>query len=348
MWIALGILALVLLALPRVGLVEVIRRWRRKVGREQIEDALKHLLELEYRGRRASFSSLQGTLRKSDAALMRLVDHMQRQGLLRAQDREFHLTPDGERVAIQVVRAHRLWERYLADEARLPLKRLHREAERHEHALSADDIDRLAASLGHPTTDPHGDPIPTREGYIAPAEGTPLTDWPIGTRSRIVHLEDEPPLAYAQIVAEGLRVGQRVRVLDTTSDRITLGDGQREYRLAPAVAANVFVTGVESADAQDPDVMPLSELPPGTDAEVVLLDEACQGFTRRRLLDLGFTPGTTISADLTTFAGDPRAYRVRGSLVALRADQASHIMVRVRKDSTSSAVGQTLKSGVSA
>lgn len=324
----LGLIALVLLALPRYGLLSQITQQRRLRRRAQIEDTLKHLLDQESRGRRASFSSIAGTLRLGDSALMTLLGHMESQGLLRSQGQEFLLTTEGERLAIHVVRAHRLWERYLADEARLPLKRVHSEAERREHGISAPELDRLEAALGHPTQDPHGDPIPTREGYIAPVEGRPLTDWPMGTTGRVVHLEDEPPLSYAQIVAEGLQIGQVVRIVELSAARIVLTDGRREYRLAPAVASNVFVTAEAAESLPSPDVLPLSALGDDAEAEIVSLNDACQGYTRRRLLDLGFTPGTRLKADLTTFAGDPRAYRVRGTLVALRRDQASQILVR--------------------
>jgi Fe2+ transport system protein FeoA len=75
-------------------------------------------------------------------------------------------------------------------------------------------------------------------------------------------------------------------------------------------------------------VMPLSELPDKTQGEVVALDEACQGFTRRRLLDLGMTPGAKLSPEMRNFAGDPRAYRVRGTLIALRREQAAQIWVK--------------------
>ena len=324
----LGLAVAVALFAPGFGLVGLLGQRRRNRRREQVEDALKHLLEEEYRRRRATYSSIAGALRLSDAAVMALLNQMQSQGLVKAQALEFHLTPAGERLALQVVRAHRLWERYLVDEARLPLKRVHREAERREHAMSVEEVDRLAASLGHPTRDPHGDPIPTKEGFLAPSEGVPLTDWPVATTGRIVHLEDEPPLSYAQIVAEGLSVGQFVRVLETTPERITLSDGSRDYRLAPAVAANVFVADVVDDDATLADVVALSALPEGAEAEVVGLNDTCQGFTRRRLLDLGFTPGARLRADLATFVGDPRAYRVRGTLIALRRDQASLILVR--------------------
>ncbi len=72
----------------------------------------------------------------------------------------------------------------------------------------------------------------------------------------------------------------------------------------------------------------LSDLKHDERAEVVGLDEACQGFSRRRLMDLGFTEGATIRPALRTFARDPRAYEVRGTLIALRNDQASQVLVR--------------------
>ena len=77
----------------------------------------------------------------------------------------------------------------------------------------------------------------------------------------------------------------------------------------------------------------LASLPHGQAAEVVSLDAGCQGFSRRRLMDLGFTPGARLAPALQTFAGDPRAYRVRGTLVALRRDQANHVLVRPIQES---------------
>ena len=171
--------------------------------RRALEDALKHLFEQEYRGRRGSLTSLAGALHWRDRDVIALVGRMQSQGLLATQGQEFQLTTEGERMALQIVRAHRLLERYFADEARLPLRDVHAAAERREHSLSPADADRLSASLGHPTVDPHGDPIPTREGEMPPATGTPATSWPADTTGRIVHLEDEPEISFAQILADG-------------------------------------------------------------------------------------------------------------------------------------------------
>ena len=320
-------LVLGLLLLPGYGLVALWRHRASQRGRERIEDALKHLLEEEYRGRHASFASVAGSQHLSDRRTMDLLSRMQRQGLVESHGRTLHLTLEGERLALQVVRAHRLLERYLVDEARLPLRRVHQEAERQEHRLSTEQVDRLSAALGHPLTDPHGDPIPTRDGYVAPAEGTSLTAWPLESLGRIVHLEDEPPLAYAQIVAEGLEVGRHVRILERSPERVMLSDGNREYRLAPAVADNVFLVPVAEASGEVAQATPLADLPDRRHAIVAGLAETCQGFTRRRLLDLGFTKGTRVTSALRTFAGDPRAYRLRGTTIALRRDQASQILV---------------------
>lgn len=320
---------LLLVIIAGITAAFIWHRWSLRASRERqrIEDALKHLFEQEYRGRHASLTSLKGALRLPDGPVLALVARMEALNLVRASGQEFDLTPGGERLALQIVRAHRLLERYFADEARLPLGQVHAAAERREHSLSVADIDRLSADLGHPTFDPHGDPIPTREGAVPPASGVPVTSWTSETAGRIVHLEDEPPISFAQILAEGLRVGQVVRVIEHTPERILLTDGENEFRLAPAVAANVFLEAAPDS-AEDRDAIRLPDLPEFVHAEVLALDDGCQGFSRRRLMDLGFTEGAHIEPVLKTFAGDPRAYRIRGTVVAVRRDQAVHVIVR--------------------
>jgi DtxR family Mn-dependent transcriptional regulator len=320
-----------LLVVAVIALLWAVLHWRRhysaRARRHQLEDALKHLFEQEYRSRRGSISSLAGTLNLPAGAVVGLVSRMTSQGLVQTQGQDLTLTPDGERLALQIVRAHRLLERYFADEARLPLRKIHAVAERREHALSPAEVDRLSASLGHPSVDPHGDPIPARDGRVPPATGTPATAWPADTTGRVVHIEDEPEISFAQIVAAGIRVGQLLRIVDSTASRLVLSDGENEFTLAPAVAANVFLAAAPDA-ALDASVIRLSELPGDRGAEIVGLDEACQGFGRRRLMDLGFTEGAKVKPFLKTFAGDPRAYQVRGTLIALRRDQASQVLVR--------------------
>jgi DtxR family Mn-dependent transcriptional regulator len=322
------IVVLLLIFLPRVGLLAMYRKYIENQKRERVEDALKHLLDRERNGRHATPESLGGTLDLPRAKVMSLIEDMENQGLLESRGTELNLTTDGERWALHVVRAHRLWERYLADEARMPLNKIHDEAQKREHNFTEAQLNELDAALGHPTHDPHGDPIPSREGKMDRAEGMPLTAWQVQSPARIVHLEDEPALAYQQILAAGLRLGQDIRIIEKNQNRYVLSDGENEYRLAPAVALNVHVSALPESELLKREAIPLAELVDAQHAEIVTLDDAVQGFTRRRFLDLGLTPGTKIYPELGNFFGDPRAYRVRGTLIALRKDQAAQIWVK--------------------
>ncbi len=327
LWVVVGVVLLLALV-PRVGLVASWRQRAARLAREQAENGLKHLLSQTLAGQAATLGTLQGALRVSDRTLLALLQRLEEEQLIRVDGDRLQLTPEGERLAVHVVRAHRLWELYLTDELGVPVGQVHARAERAEHQLSPTDADRLSAAMGHPETDPHGDPIPTREGAMASHPGTPLNAWPVGEPARIVHLEDEPPLAFAQLTAMGLRLSQVVRVLEASTSRLVLSDGESEFVLAPMLAGNVHVAAAPPVAGREPGVRPLSEVAAGELAEVVALDPSCRGFMRRRLLDLGFTPGARVRPDLTTFAGDPRAYRVRGTTIALRQDQSARVLVR--------------------
>lgn len=328
LWLLIGLAGFLATVAPTYGLIARAKRYRRALARERAENALKHLLGQAAEGRGASMASLQRALGLSDRAILSLLERLEGERLIRSDGSAFRLTPAGERIALHVVRAHRLWELYLADEVGVPLKRVHAEAERAEHTLSEADVDRLSAAMGHPHVDPHGDPIPGDDVPFATQPGTPLPSWPPAVPGRIVHLEDEPPLAYAQLTAEGLHLGQVVRIIDRSAARLVLSDGENEYVLAPTLAGNVHVAEVQGDPARAADFVRLADMEAGATAEIVALDSACRGFMRRRLLDLGFTPGSRIRRDLTTFAGDPCGYRLRGTTIALRREQARSILVR--------------------
>ena len=309
-------------------------RWRRGLAasdRVEVEDALKHLWDGEYRQRPATLESLAGALGLSGRAAAELVDRLGRLGLLHHDDGALRLTPDGRREALRVIRIHRLWERYLADETGLDAREWHAHAEHREHGTSAQQAEALAATLGYPRFDPHGDPIPMASGEVPPHQGMPLTQLRADQAAEIVHIEDEPEAVFAQIAAAGLVPGMRVRVLDRSPQRIRVEAEADEVVLAPVVAANVTVVPIERpADAAT--MTRLSTLAPGESADVVALAASCRGAQRRRLLDLGLVPGTRVTSELRGPSGDPTAYRIRGALIALRRDQASHIFVHKRAE----------------
>lgn len=327
-WIILIAITLVILLFPRWGLLAAYKNYLLAKEREQIEHALKYLLDRQYQLQESTQDLLSRTLRLSRAESTKLIERMVGQGLIEAQGANLSMTPGGERWALQIIRAHRLWERYLAYEAHMPLERIHKEAHRLEHKTSEHQLEELDAALGFPTQDPHGDPIPSAEGKINISETTSILDWPADKSASIVHLEDEPPLAYQQILASGIRLGMTVRVLERSPERVVLSDGENEFHLAPAVAANIHVVSVRGPKMREPGLKSLMELQDNQRAEIVSLDETVQGFTRRRFLDLGLTPGATVYPELPNFFGEPRAYRIRGTLIALRKDQASQIWVK--------------------
>ena len=319
--------------LPRHGVAARVNRWRDVRHRIRVEDTLKHLLAARQRGVAATAQSVAGALAIGASAAATLIEEMEREGLVESRASAVTLTPAGRGYALQVVRAHRLWERYLDDETDLPLTAIHEAADRAEHRLTIDETDRLDAWLGHPPTDPHGDPIPTTEGRIAPFPGVPLTDCQVGDEVEVTHLEDEPPGVFETLVATGLARGAIVRVSERRPGLVRLEVEGRPVVLPSVAAANVHVGPVRDTVPPPRDVIPLSEVPRDQAAEVIAIDDRIRGLTRRRLLDLGVTPGTVIRPELEPLFGRPRAFRIRETLVALRDEQAEGILVRVRAES---------------
>lgn len=317
-----------LLFWPRRGLLARRRRARRQDARVCREDALKHIHTLEMAGRRPTVQSIAGALQLGLNETAALIGAMEAGGLLAHAGDTPRLTPAGREAALHIIRAHRLWEHYLAEETGYGAADWHALAEEREHGLSAAELDELAARLGHPVFDPHGDPIPPAGDGLAPVAGEPLAALPPDTPARIVHLEDEPEAVYAQLVAEGLAPGMVVRVTAATAERVRFWANGDEHVLAPLVAANVFVRPLPPQETPAPaDGLSLAALRLGQSAEVVALSPALRGRERRRLLDLGLLPGTRVTAELRSPAGDPTAYRIRGAVVALRAEQAKQVRV---------------------
>ena len=243
---------------PRRGLLDRLAGKRR---RTLYEDALKHVLTWEQRDQDATLESLAGHLEMPPRRVVEVVNQLQSRGLLRSVSGALRLTPEGERLGLHVMRAHRLWERYLADDAGVPLSRLHDAAERAEHELSQERVEELDAHLGHPQTDPHGDPIPTAEGAVEPVEAVALTDWTSDEPARIVHIEDEPAVIFQQILAANLLPGKTVRILERGPKRLVISDGDSEHWLAQSVAANIEVAPERVEKPRPADAIRLSELP---------------------------------------------------------------------------------------
>lgn len=323
-----GVLALLAVVLwPRVGVLARVRRWSRAGLRVSMEDALKHLFKAERRNVAASLESLAGALESGQQAAARVLTHLAEAGLVHA-DRPLVLTEEGRRYALRIIRTHRLWERYLADRTGVEPGEWHAAAEEREHWLSEDDVELLASRLGHPRYDPHGDPIPTASGEIPEPAGVPLPSLTPGQEGVITHLEDEPRELYDRLVALGLSPALPIQVVESGGGRIRAVAGGRSVELDALAAGNVTVEVRPGAteDVDEPET--LADLEPGETAEVLGLAPTCQGIQRRRLLDLGVVPGTRVTSEFRSTAGDPVAFLVRGALIALRRSQQRWVRVR--------------------
>lgn len=314
-----------LLFWPGRGVVSRVARVARSSERVQLEDALKHLVQCEREGRSASLESLAGRLEVTRGRAARLVSRLSELGLATADSVSPKLTERGRRTALRVLRTHRLWEKWLADRTGVLSTEWHAEAERVEHTLSADEADALSSRLGHPRYDPHGDPIPTREGDLPPRRGVPLSTVPAGRGGVIVHVEDEPPEVYADLVREGFAPRQPLEVMERVDGRVRVRLRGREITLDGVSAGAIAVHVVPAGEEREQAASTLVDAVQGETMRVTGISAACQGPARRRLLDLGVVPGTLIRAELVSASGDPVAYRVRGALIALRAEQAAWI-----------------------
>jgi DtxR family transcriptional regulator, Mn-dependent transcriptional regulator len=308
-------------------------RWRRSrqlSERVLREDALKHLHRCERYGRPASVESLAGAIQISVDETVALLTQLQERELVEIDNDGFVLTAKGHEYALHIIRAHRLWERYLADETGIASEAWHDQADWAEHSLSPAMVDALAEELGNPTHDPHGDPIPNASGEMVPHGGVPLTAATTDSLVRIVHLEDEPEAVYAQLVAEGLGPGMEARVLEKAPDRLIFWANGDEHVLAPIVAANISVVPLLRNNNEPTELgVALSELKPGEKGEVIGISRASRGTERRRFLDLGVIPGTIVEAELVGPGGDPTGYRIRDTLIAFRREQAE--MIRIKR-----------------
>ncbi len=327
--LAVGVVALgLLLFWPRWGLIAYWRYLRRASTRVLSEDALKHIYKSEVEGKSPDLDGLAGKLGISADDTAELIETMVLRDLVNWRNNRLQLTPDGRTSALHIIRAHRLWERYLADETGLDQKEWHAKAERQEHTLSPSAADDLSRLLGQPTHDPHGDPIPAADSERIRHGGEPLTAIDENELVRIVHVEDEPETIYAQLVAEGLAPGMELRVLEKTPQLIRFWTEGDERVLAPILANNVSVVPLEEDEPSEAYTGErLSDLEPGDRGRVTAISRACRGSERRRLLDLGLTPDTVVTAEFKSPGGDPTAFRIRGAVIALRREQTELIHI---------------------
>jgi DtxR family Mn-dependent transcriptional regulator len=153
------------------------------------------------------------------------------------------LTHSGRGLALRVLRRHRLIEQFLSQTLNLSWDEVHEEAEHMEHAVSDSLVDRIDAYLGHPTTDPHGDPIPKADGTVAAAADRPLADCAVGDRFRIARVIDQSSEFLRYLSQAGLAIGAQGSLVakDDMHQCVTIRLGSDETTLSHKAAGKLMV-----------------------------------------------------------------------------------------------------------
>ena len=212
-----------------------------------IEDYLKAIYELQGTQGQVGTSllaewlgvtpaSVTGMLKK--LAEMKLVVHAPYQGV--------KLTRAGQKIALEVIRHHRLVERFLAEALGVPWDRVHEEAHKIEHVLSEDLEDRMDALLGHPATDPHGAPIPRADGTIDESASTRLAELQAGQSAVVAQVSDHDAALLRYLGELGLypQSAVTVKAIAPFDGLMTIQIGNKQHALSPAVANEVLVADV--------------------------------------------------------------------------------------------------------
>ena len=211
-----------------------------------VENYLKHVLLLsEDADDLVSMGALATAMDVVPGTATTMVKGMAEEGLVEHQPRYgVKLTPEGRRVALNVLRKHRLVETFLVNVLKMDWSKVHEEAEKLEHAISDDVLDRLDALLGHPTTDPHGDPIPNRQGKLSSQVYATLATCALDKPLRVVRVTEQSTEFLQFAEHNGLLPGASVRVADRnlTGGLVTLRKiGSRTPALSVAAAGKILV-----------------------------------------------------------------------------------------------------------
>lgn len=212
-----------------------------------VEDYLKAIYAFERDGHAAATNDIAQRLSIAPASVSGMVQRLADQGLVAYERyRGVRLTAAGRRAALRTLRRHRVIEAYLVHALGYGWDSVHEEAERLEHSASDILIDRMAAAIGEPVTDPHGAPIPTREGTIDETPHQTLADAPVGARTRVVRVGDEDPGMLRYLDSLGLRPGAEVMLTNRApfDGPLTIEVGSATQQVGAALASRVLVASV--------------------------------------------------------------------------------------------------------
>jgi DtxR family transcriptional regulator, Mn-dependent transcriptional regulator len=211
---------------------------------DAIQDYLKEIYKLEAAGRRVTTSALAEALEVSPPSVTSMLKKLATLGLVTHE--RYHgatLTEPGERVALEVIRHHRLLEQYLVKTLGLSIDAVHAEADRLEHALSEELEAHIDRTLGFPTRDPHGDPIPRPDLTMDRTEVTPLSTLEAGSKATVERVPDGDGALLRYLSKLKLTPGSRLEVRESApfDGPVTVRVGGADHAISRELAARIDV-----------------------------------------------------------------------------------------------------------
>lgn len=264
------------------------------------------------------------------------IQILRESGLL--EKHNYLLTPNGQTYALGLIRVHRLYERFLAEHSGYKPSDWHRIAEQMEHRVNPETLQAIEKTLHKPLLDPHGDPIPSEEhNHLPTPVGIALDDIAEGDFIRIKQMNDDDEEKLTRLTDLGLFPGALIQIVGVNQSEVTfIFQGEQSTLTRPEFEALTIARPEILPQGTMPDVygafLPkavkrLTTLSQGHEATICGIDVNCRGTARRRLLDLGFVRGSKVSIYIQSPMGNPNAYLIRGSGIALRQDQAKYILI---------------------
>ena len=214
---------------------------------QSTEDYLKSIYKLEQDGKTVATSVLAKHLNIGDGSVTDMMKKLSAKKLIQyVPYRGVSLTPRGRRLALQMVRRHRLWEMFLVQFLGYSWDEIHDEAERLEHVTSDEMERRIDKALGYPKVDPHGDPIPDIDGGLEGITYTPLTEFSQGESVKIIRVSDENPEILQHANKIGLTLNRKITITKKLSfdGSMVVKIGVKEIFISQQVARTIFVESV--------------------------------------------------------------------------------------------------------
>ncbi len=330
--LVIAVLILLFLIVLWIFFNDKIKNWLNKIStmnlKIQTEDSLKFFYEAEYLHKTVFNKELAKKLGVKQKQADKIIGKLISMKFATNESGELKLTNEGRKNAIKIVRSHRLLEKYLAEETSVQPKNWHTEAEFDEHRIKEERIEEIASLLGNPIVDPHGDPIPLASGKLPDLPYFSILDSETGSIVKIAHIEDEPPEIYEQIIALNIFPGTKLKIISKDENIITLEINGENKTLTASIARNISVRQVSPEEFTEEKLLSLNKLPINKETEIVKISEGLLGQQRRRLLDLGFVKGSKVKALLKGIGGDPTAYLIKNTTIALRENISRWILVK--------------------